>query len=176
MPAFQFTYLKSRLGRRVVGLFVLCALLPLSVATFLLAAEFDNQLTHDEEQDLDAAARGYGNALLGRLGSADDVLRVLTVAHGATDDSVLEEVAKLPLDPQYAPRERVDMQPTLPELHKRQRLAVERGDSAIVSSLDGAGDRQIYLVRRLPSGALLGAELRPSWLWADAGNMPARRT
>src|SRR6476659_1951310 len=96
MPSARFTYLKSRLGRRVVGLFVLCALLPLSVATFMLAAEFDSQLTHDEEQDLDNAARGYGNALLGRLGSADYVLRALTGAHGATDDSILKEVGKLP--------------------------------------------------------------------------------
>ena len=126
MSAFQFSYLKSRLGRRVVGLFVLCALLPLSVATFLLAAEFDAQLTHDEEQDLDAAARGYGNALLGRLGSADDVLRVLTVAHGATDESVLKEVAKLPWI-RNTRSATADLQPPLPELDRRQRLAVERG-------------------------------------------------
>src|SRR5882672_2942137 len=82
MAALQFTYLKSRLGRRVAGLFVICALLPLSVATFFLAAEFDAQLTHNQEQDLDAAARGYGQALLGRLGSADDVLRALAVSRG----------------------------------------------------------------------------------------------
>ena len=79
MAVLRFTYLKSRLGRRVVGLFVLCALLPLSVATFLLAAEFDSQLVHDEEQDLDAAARGYGHALLGRLNSADDVLKLMKI-------------------------------------------------------------------------------------------------
>ena len=167
MPAFQFTYLKSRLGRRVAGLFVLCALLPLSVATFMLAAEFDSQLVHDEEQDLDAAARGYGHALLGRLNSADDVLRVLTVAHDATDDSVLKEVAKLPWI-RSTQRATADMQRPLPELDRRQRLAVERGDSAIVTSFDGASDRQIYLVRRLPSGAWLAAELQPGWLWADA--------
>ena len=96
MRALQFTYLKSRLGRRVVALFVLCALLPLSVATLFLAAQFDAQLTRNQEQDLDTAARGYGQALLGRLGSAeDDVLRVLTAARGATDESVQEEVAKL---------------------------------------------------------------------------------
>src|SRR6185436_6163114 len=160
MPAFQFTYLKSRLGRRVAGLFVLCALLPLSVATFMLAAEFDSQLVHDEEQDLDAAARGYGHALLGRLNSADDVLRVLTVAHDATDDSVLKEVAKLPWI-RSTQRATADMQRPLPELDRRQRLAVERGDSAIVTSFDGASDRQIYLVRRLPSGAWLAAELQP---------------
>jgi len=167
MSAFQFSYLKSRLGRRVAGLFVLCALLPLSVATFLLAAEFDAQLTHDEQQDLDVAARGYGNALLGRLGSADDVLRVLTVAQGATDESVLKEVAKLSWI-RSTRSAMADLQRPLPELDRRQRLAVERGDTVIVSSLDGAGDRQISLVRRLPSGARLDAELRPGWLWADA--------
>jgi len=167
MSALRFTYLKSRLGRRVVSLFVLCALLPLSVATFMLAAEFDAQLTHDEEQDLDAAARGYGNALLGRLGSADDVLRVLMVAHDATDDSVQKEVVKLPWI-RSTRRAEVNTGRSIVSLDKRQRLAVERGDSAIVSSLDGAGDRQIYLVRRLPSGALLEAELQPNWLWADA--------
>ena len=58
----RFTYLKSRLGRRVAGLFVLCALLPLSVATFFLAAEFNAQLTRNQEQELETAARGFGHA------------------------------------------------------------------------------------------------------------------
>jgi diguanylate cyclase len=172
MKAFQFTYLKSRLGRRVVGLFVVCALVPLSVATIILAAEFDAQLTHNQEQDLDTAARGYGHALLARLGSADDVLRALTIARGATDDSAQSEVSKLlwvrstrrTTDSSVAS---LSEQPRL-ELDGRQRIAVERGDSAIVSTIDEAGARLIHLVRKLPSGAWLEAELRPSWLWADA--------
>ncbi|HET7811482.1 MAG TPA: EAL domain-containing protein [Steroidobacteraceae bacterium] len=171
MGALKFTYLKSRLGRRVVGLFVLCALLPLSVATFMLAAEFDAQLTHDEEQDLDAAARGFGNALLGRLGSADDVLRVLTAAHDASDESVQKEVAKLAWI-RSVHRASADSQLAaegpLSALTKRQGIAVERGESVVVSSFDPAGDPQIFLVRKLPSGAWLEAELRPEWLWADA--------
>jgi diguanylate cyclase (GGDEF)-like protein len=172
MPAFQFTYMKSRLGRRVVGLFVLCALLPLSVATIFLAAEFKAQLTHKQEQDLDTTARGYGQALLGRLGSADDVLRALASARGATDESVQEEVSKLlwvRSTRRVAPGAvaRISEQP-FPELDARQRRAVQRGDSAIVSTFDDVGARQIYLVRELPSGAWLEAELRPNWLWADA--------
>ena len=172
MAALRFTYLKSRLGRRVVGLFVLCALLPLSVATFFLAAEFDAQLTHNQEQDLDTAARGYGHALLGRLDTADDVLRALTIARGATDDSAQEEVAKL-LWIRSTRRATAGTvahiaERPLPELNDRQRRAVERGDSAIVITIDEAGARQVYLVRKLPSGARLLAELRPSWLWADA--------
>ena len=172
MAALQFTYLKSRLGRRVVGLFVLCALLPLSIATIFLASEFDDQLTHNQEQDLDTAARGYGHALLGRLGSADDVLRALMVARGATDESVQEEVAKL----LWIRSARIAKGGTLthvaerplPELNTRERFAVEHGDSAVVSAADEAGARETYLVRRLPSDRWLYAELQPSWLWADA--------
>jgi HAMP domain-containing protein len=172
MAALQFTYLKSRLGRRVVALFVLCALLPLSVATVFLAAEFDAQLTHNQEQDLDTAVRGYGQALLGRLGSADDVLRALTVARGATDETVQEEVAKLHWI-RSTRRASVGSIATiaerpLPELDSRQRLAVERGDSAIATTIDELGARQIHLVRKLPSGAWLAAELQSTWLWSDA--------
>jgi diguanylate cyclase (GGDEF)-like protein len=172
VAALQFTYLRSRLGRRVAGLFVLCALLPLSIATIFLAAEFDDQLTHNQEQDLDTAARGYGHALLGRLGSADDVLRALMVARGATDESVLEEVAKLlwirsTRSAKGGTSAHVAERP-LPELNARERLAVERGDSAVVSATDEAGARQTYLVRELPSDRWLYAELQPSWLWADA--------
>src|SRR5690348_15303047 len=165
MPSARFTYLKSRLGRRVVGLFVLCALLPLSVASFFLADEFNAQLTRNQQQDLDMAARGYGHALLGRLGSADDVLRVLTVARGATDDSVLQEVAKLSWirtlrhgAPEQSPL----------ALDESLRLAVERGESGLVAEVGTGQGRQIWLVRRLPSGAYLEAQLQPAWLWADA--------
>jgi diguanylate cyclase (GGDEF)-like protein len=172
MRALQFTYLKSRLGRRVVGLFVLCALLPLSVATLILAAEFDAQMTHNQEQNLDSAARGYGHSLLARLGSADDVLRALTVAQGATDDSVQAEVSKLSWVRSTRRATAGSVAPIAeqphPELDGRQRLAVERGDSAIASTIDEAGARQIYLIRELPSGTWLETELRPSWLWADA--------
>jgi diguanylate cyclase (GGDEF)-like protein len=157
----RFTYLKSRLGRRVAGLFVLCALLPLSVATFFLAAEFNAQLTRNQEADLDTAARGFGHALLGRLGSADDVLRVLSAARGATDDSVRQEIAKLEWI-------RGIRDNPVPALTGQQRAAVERGGTAIVSTVDEAHDRHIYFVRSLPSGMRFEAELQPGWLWADA--------
>jgi hypothetical protein len=80
--------LRSRIGRRVVGLFILCALVPLTLCAVILFRAFDTELNRAQEQNLDGLVRSFGMTLLGRLGSADDVLKAIISAPGATDDNV----------------------------------------------------------------------------------------
>src|SRR5450755_1612346 len=87
--------LKSRIGRRVVGLFILSALVPLSLCGAILFRAFDAELSRTQQQSLDGLVRSFGMTLLGRLGSADDVLKVIISAPGATDDAVQDSVGKL---------------------------------------------------------------------------------
>src|SRR5450631_393585 len=88
--------LRSRIGRRVVGLFILSALVPLTLCAVFLFRAFDTELIRAQEQSLDGLVRSFGMTLLGRLGSADDVLKAIVSAPGATDTAVLDGVAKLP--------------------------------------------------------------------------------
>src|SRR5882724_8115584 len=69
--------LKSRIGRRVVGLFILSALVPLSLCAVVLFRAFDAELNRAQEQSLDGLVRSFGMTMLGRLGSADDVLKAI---------------------------------------------------------------------------------------------------
>jgi hypothetical protein len=75
--------LRSRLGRRVVGLFILSALVPLTLCAVILFRAFDAELIRAQEQSLDGLVRSFGMTLLGRLGSADDVLKAIISAPGA---------------------------------------------------------------------------------------------
>src|SRR5262245_10777877 len=68
----------SRFGLRVVGIFVLAALIPLGLASAFLVSEFGGLLAQRDQKDLDSLVRGYGMGLIGRLASANDVLRGLT--------------------------------------------------------------------------------------------------
>jgi diguanylate cyclase (GGDEF)-like protein len=180
VDALRTPYLSSRLGRRVVGLFILCALAPLALATFFLLREFDAQLTRNSEQELKSAVRGYGMALLGRLGSADDVLQALVSLPSASDESVQDEAARLPwvrtvrrLAPEATPRATAY---ALPEPDIQQQSALNKGEPAVLWRIDEAGNPQVYLVRRLPSGAWIYAEFVPLWLWADAKDQAPEAT
>src|SRR6202045_1614081 len=124
--------LKSKIGRRVVGLFILCALVPLTLCAVFLFRAFDTELIRAQEQSLDGLVRSFGMTLLGRLGSADDVLKAIVSSPGATDETVQRSVAKLSwvraarkVDRQQAPRGGDDWLPT-PDA--RQQRALDAGE------------------------------------------------
>jgi diguanylate cyclase (GGDEF)-like protein len=169
--------LRSRIGRRVVGLFILSALVPLTLCAVFLFRAFDTELIRAQEQSLDGLVRSFGMTLLGRLGSADDVLKAIVSAPGATDATVLDSLAKLPwvrevrrVKGRQGPNDEAQM---LPSPDARQQRAVEAGESALLRGLDQSGSSHVYLVRRLPSGAWVYAEIASAWLWSGASEFAA---
>src|ERR1035438_725669 len=84
--------LRSRIGHRVVALFIVSALVPLSLCAAILFRAFDTELNRTQVQNLDGQVRSFGMTILGRLGSADDVLKFIMSAPGATDEIVLDSV------------------------------------------------------------------------------------
>jgi diguanylate cyclase (GGDEF)-like protein len=169
--------LRSRIGRRVVGLFILSALVPLTLCAVFLFRAFDTELIRAQEQSLDGLVRSFGMTLLGRLGSADDVLKAIVSAPGATDATVLDSLAKLPwvrevrrVKGRQGPNDEAQM---LPNPDARQQRAVEAGESALLRGLDQSGNSHVYLVRRLPSGAWVYAEIASAWLWSGASEFAA---
>jgi len=82
----------SRFGLRVVSIFILCALIPLTLASGVLLREFSGLLSQKEQRDLNAMVRSYGMGLIGRLGSADDVLQgLIAAAHQSEDDAWIDD-------------------------------------------------------------------------------------
>jgi len=169
--------LKSRIGRRVVMLFILSALVPLVLCTAFLLREFDLELTRTQEHKLDGLVRSFGMTLLGRLGSADDVLQVIVTGAGASDLLIEENVAKLlwvrsvrRIEPAQGLH---GSEPFLPSPDARQQRALLTGAPALLWGLDENGSAQVYLVRMLPSGAWLYAEIKSTWLWSGADEFAA---
>src|SRR3974390_186562 len=86
---------RSRIARRVFGLFVLSALVPLALCAAMLSREFAAELGRAEHQNLDGVVRTFRTTLLGRLGSADDVLNVILMQPGTTDQAAQDNISKL---------------------------------------------------------------------------------
>jgi len=61
------TFLRSKVARRIFGLFVLCALLPIGALAILSFRQVTNQLTEDSQSRLRQAARAMGTAIFERL-------------------------------------------------------------------------------------------------------------
>jgi diguanylate cyclase (GGDEF)-like protein len=169
--------LKSRIGRRVVLLFILSAVVPLSLCAAILFRAFDAELSRAQEQSLDGLVRSFGTTLLGRLGSADDVLTVIISAPGATDETVQDSVAKLlwvrgaSLMNSGPPLHETEQ--LLPSPDARQRRALKAGEPVLLWRPVRSDSPHVYLVRTLPSGEWLYTEIISAWLWAGASEFAA---
>jgi diguanylate cyclase (GGDEF)-like protein len=155
----------SRFGLRVAGIFVLCALLPLLVASGLLVREFDAQLHEGTERELNSLVRGYGMSLIGRMSAADDVLRGVLGVAGDTGPGVdarllhLEWVAGVWREPAWLRLEADD-------------FVVLRNQGALLSvRFPQSGPATVGIVRMSPGGSVVLVELRPEWLWGDIGEI-----
>src|ERR1039457_3338457 len=86
---------RSRIGRRVIGLFIVSALVPLCLCAALLLHGFGAELHRAQRENLDGLVRSFGMMLLGRLNSADDVLEVISRQPGMNDSAIQDAVGKL---------------------------------------------------------------------------------
>ena len=164
--------LRSRIGHRVVALFIVSALVPLSLCAAILFRAFDTELNRTQVQNLDGQVRSFGMTILGRLGSADDVLKFIMSAPGATDEIVLDSVGSLPWARsihRVNPRKPLDeARQSLPSPDAKQQKALMTGEPVLLWGLDDSGNVLVYLVRTLPSSAWLFTEITSTWLWSGA--------
>jgi diguanylate cyclase (GGDEF)-like protein len=163
----------SRFGIRVAGAFVLCALIPLTIAAGFLLSEFSGLLNERVQRDLGASVRSFGMGVFGRLSSADDVLQGLfAAAHQSTDDSWIDDqvrriawvrsVRRLPVEQKFGRGESAP-----PPLSDQQLQGLSRNEPVALWGYDDNGRIVVSLVRMLPSGALLYVDLVQNWLWGD---------
>ena len=163
----------SKFGVRVVSIFVLCAVIPLTIASGFLLREFSGLLNQREQRDLNALVRSYGMGLFERLGSADDVLQgLIAAAHRSNDDRWIDDqvrryswvrsVRRLSIDHSFGLSERAP-----PQLTSAQLQALLLNEPVVLWEYDDAGGTSVSLVHRLQSGTLLYVELAPHWLFGD---------
>lgn len=166
---------RRRIAPRVIALFIASALVPLALCTLFLVREFSQHLEDTQREALDSLVRNFGMLALARLNSADDVLASIIQQQGADEFGLERAVHGLEwagsvrrMDPRVGePAALLTAQPDA-----RQRQALDKG-GAIVVHAAAAGEGP-WLVRRLASGNWLYVQVRPEWLWADAGDYADR--
>ena len=162
---------QGRIARRVVALFVLSALVPLSLCAVLLFRGFNDELNQSQTRRLDGVLRSFGMTLLGRLNSADDVFKVVVAQSGKSGEAARANVAKLAWVSSAHRTDRSDLlkrSRSLPRPDAGQEATLRSGGSLLLTGRNTNGQPTMYLVRALPNGAWLYAQVDLRWLWADS--------
>ena len=162
---------QGRIARRVVALFVLSSLIPLTLCAVLLFRGFNDELTRAQTHGVDGILRTFGTTLLGRLGSADDVLKVVIAESGKNGETARASLARLAWVSSVHRTDRADLSRrtrSLPRPDSAQERALHGGGSILLTGRNQNGQPSMYLVRALPNGTWLYAQIDSDWLWADA--------
>ncbi len=176
------TALGTRVARRVLGLFAVCALLPVATTLIISHGSVQNALVEERVGQLGHAAETFGTTLLERLSLAEQLTRSI-VPNAVSGRGVDEGLARYFLTiavmrEQAAPRSLVgdraripgqfDVGPAGPHL--------AAGEAALFVLPAADATRTVWLVRALepaqPQDGVLVAELNPAYLWGDADELP----
>ena len=176
------TALGTRVARRVLGLFAVCALLPVATTLLISHGSVQSALVEERVGQLGHAAETFGTTLLERLYLADQLTRSI-VPNAASGRGVDEGFARYFLTiavirERAAPRSLVGDQARIPRQFDVGPAGphLATGDAAVLVLPAPDATRTVWLVRLLdpaqPQDGLLVAELNPAYLWGDADELP----
>ena len=175
--------LGTRVARRVLGLFLLCALLPVAVVLLVSYQRVQSTLVGERIAQLGHAAESYATTLLERLQLAGQ----LTQSIGSHVESATPVDASLGRYfrsveahvPGAPPRTLLGDAPRTParlDLPASSRVHLVAGEAVLAAAPAADGPRSVWLVRAIapgdPGRGLLVAELNPDYLWGQADELP----
>ena len=174
--------LGTRVARRVLGLFLLCALLPVALTIGVSYRKIQDALVDERVSQLGQAAEGYGTTLLERLHLADQLARSLTAAPesaASSRESLAQHFrAAVFVVPGEARRAVVGADHVPADVlaaASDPRVAAGEPTLRTPAEADGA-PRGVWLVRAVAAGdparGILAAELSPAYLWGTADELP----
>jgi diguanylate cyclase (GGDEF)-like protein len=152
----------TRVMRHLVALFVVCALLPLGAAIYVVYGQVHEALVAQRLALLKDVAGSYGTALVDRLNAADAVARA-----GALDAETgyfRAGVVLIPGPPRafFGDMSRMPGRAELADLDKR----VAGGASGLALMRQADGSAAVWLVRNVDAARRVALELDPKRLWA----------
>jgi len=179
MPAAP---LGTRVARRVLGLFLVCALLPVLVTILGSYARVQGALVDQRVAQLGQAAESFGTTLLERLYLADQLARSVA-ATGAAPHTIDNSLARyfqsiVVLRPGVGPRVLHGDVSNLPGDVDIEAAALHfaAGEASILTPVAPGGERSVWLLRAIAPEdlrrGLLAVELNPEYLWGDADELP----
>jgi two-component system cell cycle sensor histidine kinase/response regulator CckA len=95
----QLTALRTRVARRILGLFIVCAFVPIGSLAVLSYRRVTLQVTQQAAQRLHEIAKGAGMVLMKRLTDVDDLVRTLAEQRSSSLPPIAAAPSATPDDP-----------------------------------------------------------------------------
>jgi hypothetical protein len=175
---------RSRVARRIVALFVLCALIPVTAMAVLSYDRVRKLLVNQGSTQLAQLNEAYATALYDRLLSAHVQLRETTssLEAGAPQwSSEFKEHLKTRFDaimivrPDGVPTALLGAARSLPDLTIAERTRLAKGGTILKTSDADDPSSPIFVARALdpqrPRDGILAAELNKKYLWDDVDEL-----
>ena len=176
-------HFKTKLGRRIVGLFVLCAFLPTATLSFLSYRRVRSELLDQGSEMMELGATDAQMGALERLQSVESELILLAnspgvgralsgTGDGSSGTEALRRLSALTLATSDATLPIIGDLTDTPELPPETLAKLDRGESAL-AVVPGPGSRPDILIARAPPGAgtddgVLWGRIIADSLWATA--------
>ena len=187
--SWDTTFLYSKVARRMFGLFILCALLPVTALTVISFREVTQQLEGDSRRHLRQAAKSEGMAMYERLQFlVDDLGTIASALRGASPDSNPFLLGGVGRDTSDLFRgigvmsANGDLEvifgtmDSVPEITEVQKEHLQSGSTVLMNFACASSARCPRLLRYLdwrhPEKGLLIGDPRPDYLW-DSDKLPA---
>jgi len=178
MATFRLTpsLVRSRFGRRLFGLFVLCSLLPALVLGVLSFGTVTRQLRRSSQERLEHSTKLVGKAIEERLQFlSQDLARVgprsspcpappARDASAACDGSLDYGVSALAWLSPEGKSLVITGDLEIPKLTAEHRAAIESGIDVVVDAF--IGERPVVYLARGMGGGVLIARIDPAYLWS----------
>ena len=185
----KHAFLRSMVARRIFVLFILCALIPLSVLAYLSFNQVTRNLYSQANEELRVASKASGMMIVERLWFLEADLSMMTTSlQKGKEDMLAYSVPGLHERLQDRFKGLVLMTdngsaidilgkiPVLPQLRQDEQDFVHSGKTLLLTRPDSEKSSSIYLVKALDplrsSGALLLGEIRPEYLWGEGVSPP----
>jgi hypothetical protein len=179
-------FFRSKVARRIFLLFVLCALIPLSILAYFSFSQVTRSLYTQANVSLYQASKASGMTTVERLQFLETELDMIsTMLAKGTKDLMVHSI------PSLEERLRVRFKglvlktdkgrtkslfgsiPVIPQLTKEEQDHIHSGKTLVLTRLSTEKRTSIYMVKDLdsppPSRALLFGEISPEYLWGGEG-------
>jgi HAMP domain-containing protein len=182
------TFLRSRVGKRMLTLFVLCSLVPITVLAFVSFTHVTSQLNEQSQRRLRQASKALGMAIFERVVFLEAKMK--TVAAGLASRSLTSQSPPAPISEDLGARFRGlgvvspayeyaglfgdELEP--PRLHREQKEHLDSGKSLLLEERRAGLPPRVLMVRAIDReghgrGLLLG-EIESDYLWGDESTLP----
>ena len=180
---FNVEHFKTKLGRRIVGLFILCAFLPTAALSFLSYRRVRSELLDQSREMMELGATDAQMGALERLQSVENELILLAnssgvgralsgTGDGSSGTEALRRLSALTLATSDATLPIIGDLTETPQLPPETLAELDRGESAL-AVVPGPGSRPDILIARAPGGGgtdggVLWGRIIADSLWATA--------